>query len=110
LGLFGLTAYVAERRKKEVAIRKVLGAEDGQLVFMLSGNFIKMALVSFLISAPVSFMVLHRFLEKYAYRVSIEWWVLSATFAFVLLITVVIILIQVMKTVGENPVVFLTED
>jgi len=104
LGVFGLAAYVAEGRKKEVAIRKVLGAEKVSLLLLLSNSFTKMILVSSFISIPISVIFMNQFLEKYNYNISIQWWVLPIVFTFILLITLAIVALQVTKIVRTNPV------
>ena len=78
LGLFGLAAFTAEQRTKEVGIRKVMGASVSSLVLLLSKDFSRLVIFSFLISAPLAWWFLNNFLERYPYRISIMWWMLPA--------------------------------
>lgn len=104
LGLFGLAAYVAEQRRKEIGIRKVLGASVRQVWILLSKDFLLLVLISCLIAAPVSFYFLHKWLLNYDYRISIglSVFVLSALLA--LLVTIVTVSFQSIKAAIANPV------
>src|SRR5213596_3611425 len=75
LGLFGLAAYTAERRTKEVGIRKVLGASVTGLAGLLSKDFIKLVFISCLVAFPVAWWAMHNWLQNYQYRIEIDWWV-----------------------------------
>src|SRR5678809_888525 len=72
LGLFGLAAYTAERRKKEVGIRKVLGASTESIVLLLSKDFIKLVVISLLIASPVAWYFMNKWLQDFAYRININ--------------------------------------
>src|SRR6202007_737195 len=76
LGLFGLAAYAAEQRIKEIGIRKVLGASVSAIVNMLSKDFILLVLVSIVIATPLAWWAMHGWLQGFAYRQNIQWWVL----------------------------------
>jgi len=110
LGLFGLAAYVAEQRTKEIGIRKVLGASVSQVWLLLSKDFILLVLISCLIASPISFYFLHGWLQGYYYRITIGpgVFVLSALLAVV--ITVVTISFQAVKAALSNPVDSLRAD
>ena len=88
LGLFGLAAFTAEKRTKEIGIRKVLGSGVGGIVFLLTKEFSKIVLVAILISLPVSYIIVSSWLERFAFKVSLEWWyfpcagILALTIAF----------------------------
>ena len=73
LGLFGLAAFTAEQRTKEIGIRKVLGASAGGVVLLLSKDFTKLVVVAFVVASPLAYLVMHRWLENFAYRVEISW-------------------------------------
>jgi len=104
LGLFGLAAYMAEQRTKEIGIRKVLGASVSQVWFLLSRDFIVLVLVSCIIASPVAFYFLHSWLQKYEYRIAIGPLVfVSAAFASVV-ITVITISFQAIRAALANPV------
>jgi putative ABC transport system permease protein len=77
LGLFGLAAYAAERRKKEIGIRKVLGASVEGIVLLLSKEFVKLVVVSLLIASPLAWYLMKGWLEDFAYSVEIEWWIFA---------------------------------
>ena len=75
LGLFGLSAYSARQRIKEIGIRKVLGASAGSITLLLSNSFIKLVLIAFVIACPVAWFVMNKWLQDFAYRINISWWV-----------------------------------
>ncbi len=103
LGLFGLAAYTAARRKKEVSIRKVLGASTRGIVLLLSKNFIKLVLISLIIASPVAWFFMNKWLEDFAYRISIEWWVFAVAAIIALSIAFLTVSFQAVKTAMANP-------
>jgi len=104
LGLFGLAAYAAEQRTKEIGIRKVLGASVGNIAGMLSKNFLKLVLIASLIAFPVAWWMMHKWLEDFAYRVSISWWIFFVSGAIALLIAIFTVSFQAIKAAMANPV------
>jgi predicted permease len=104
LGLFGLAAYTAERRTKEIGIRKVLGATAASLAGLLSKDFLKLVIISCLIGFPVAWWAMHQWLADFAYRTQINWWVFLMAGIAALLIAVLTISFQAMKTAMANPV------
>ncbi|MBB3057123.1 ABC transporter permease [Mucilaginibacter gotjawali] len=104
LGLFGLAAYAAEQRNREIGIRKVLGANVSTIVTMLSGDFMKLALISILISSPLAWLAMEKWLQSYAYREQIHWWVFAITALGALLIAFITISFQSIKAAMANPV------
>jgi ABC-type antimicrobial peptide transport system permease subunit len=104
LGLFGLAAYVAEQRRKEIGIRKVLGASVRQVWILLSKDFLLLVLISCLIAAPVSFYFLHKWLLNYDYRISIGFSVFVLSALLALLVTIVTVSFQSIKAAIANPV------
>lgn len=104
LGLFGLAAYTAERRTKEIGVRKVLGASVPNLVALLSANFTKLVLLAFLIAAPVSWFLMREFLQEYAYHVPLSPLVFVLTGVLALLIAWLTISYQSIKAALANPV------
>jgi len=104
LGLFGLAAYVAEQRTKEIGIRKVLGASVQQVWLLLSKDFIVLVLISCLIAAPISFYFLHYWLMNYDYRINIGAGVFVLGGLIALLITIITISFQAIKAAIANPV------
>jgi putative ABC transport system permease protein len=104
LGLFGLAAYAAEQRTKEIGIRKVLGANVTVIVSMLSKDFIKLVVIAILIASPLAWYLMHLWLQDFAYRVSIQWWVLAGAACTALFIAFVTISFQSIKAALANPV------
>jgi hypothetical protein len=104
LGLFGLAAYIAEQRTKEIGIRKVLGASVSQVWFLLSKEFIVLVLISAVIASPIAFYFLSGWLQKYSYRISIGASVFFWAAFTALAITLVTISFQSIKAALANPV------
>jgi putative ABC transport system permease protein len=104
LGLFGLASYSAERRIKEVGIRKVLGASVNNIVSMLSKDFLKYVLIAALIALPIAWFSVHKWLEDYAYRVEISWWIFLASLLVAIAIAFITISFQAIKAAVANPV------
>jgi putative ABC transport system permease protein len=104
LGLFGLITYAAEQRVKEIGIRKVLGASVPDLTGMLSASFLKLVVFASLIAFPVSWWAMNKWLQDFAYRVSIEWWIFLVTGLTALAIAFSTVYFQAMKAALANPV------
>ncbi|MBS1660534.1 MAG: ABC transporter permease [Bacteroidetes bacterium] len=104
LGLFGLVSYSAERRIKEIGIRKVMGASVNHIVLLLSSHFLRLVLIANLIAWPLAFWAIHRWLEDYAYRVSMSWWVFALAGLSALLIALVTVSVLAIKAAIANPV------
>jgi putative ABC transport system permease protein len=104
LGLFGLATYTAEQRRKEIGIRKVLGASIGGIIQLLSKEFLKLVLISFVIAIPVSWWAMNEWLQDFAYRINIGWWVFAGAGTFALLITLVTVSFQAIRAALANPV------
>ncbi|MFT3935015.1 MAG: ABC transporter permease [Chitinophagaceae bacterium] len=104
LGLFGLASYSAERRTKEVGIRKVLGASVQNITTMLSKDFLKYVLVATLIAWPLAWFAIYKWLQDYAYRIPISWWVFILAGAVACLIAIATISFQAIKAALANPV------
>jgi putative ABC transport system permease protein len=104
LGLFGLAAFSAGQRTKEIGIRKVLGASVGSLVGLLSRDFAKLLVLSFLIAAPVSWWAMNGWLEDFAYRIAVPWWVFALAGGLSLLVALLTVSYQSIRTALANPV------
>lgn len=104
LGLFGLAAYTAERRTREVGIRKVLGASTQGLAQLLSRDFVLLVILSCLIAFPVSWYAMHNWLLDFAYRIEIQWWVFIAAGASAIAIALLTVSYQAIKAASLNPV------
>jgi putative ABC transport system permease protein len=104
LGLFGLAAYAAEQRTKEIGIRKVLGANVTAIVSMLSKDFVKLVVISIAIFSPLAWYVMHLWLQDFAYRINIQWWIIAAAGLTAIVIAVVTVSFQSIKAALANPV------
>ena len=104
LGLFGLAAYTAERRIKEIGIRKVLGASIAGVAGLLTVDFLKLVLVSVLLAFPLAWYAMHQWLQNYNIRVNIQWWVFAAAGIMAVLIAVITISFQAIRAAVANPV------
>lgn len=104
LGLFGLASYSAERRIKEVGIRKVLGASLQHIVLILSKDFLKYVLIAALIAWPLAWWAVHHWLQDYAYRIPISWWIFLSAGLVAMLIAMITISFQAIKAAIANPV------
>ncbi|HNV28427.1 MAG TPA: ABC transporter permease [Cyclobacteriaceae bacterium] len=103
LGLFGLAAFTAEQRTKEVGIRKVMGASVSSLVLLISKDFSRLVIFGFLVSGPIAWWFLNNFLERYTYRISIMWWILPLAGATALVLALIIVSTQALKAATANP-------
>ncbi len=104
LGLFGLSHLATHQRTKEIGIRKVLGASVTQIVTLLSKNFIQLVLIAFTIAAPASWLVMNKWLQDFAYRINMEWWIFLAAGLSALFIALFTISFQAIKAAVANPV------
>jgi len=104
LGLFGLATFIAEQRTKEIGIRKVLGASVQGIVQMLSKDFMKLVAISFVIAAPLAWYFMNKWLQDFAYRISISWWVFVAAGLAALLIALLTVSFQAVRAAISNPV------
>jgi len=104
LGLFGLSAFMANQRIKEIGIRKVLGASVADITTMLSKDFIRLVAIAVLVASPVAWFVMDRWLQDFAHRVSISWWVFAVAGMTALLIAVITVSFQAVKAAIANPV------
>jgi len=104
LGLFGLASYSAEKRIKEIGIRKVLGATVQNITLLLSKNFLGLVLLANLIAWPIAWFVMHRWLEDFAYRITIQWWIFALAGIVSILIAFFTVSFQSIKAAITNPV------
>ena len=104
LGLFGLAAYMAESRIKEIGIRKVLGASVTDITGLLSKEFLRLVTISFVIASPIAWLVMHSWLATYTYRVAIGWWVFALTGFLSLFIALATVSFQAIKAALANPI------
>ncbi len=104
LGLFGLATFTTNQRTREIGIRKVLGADVKGIVSMLSGQFLKLVGIAFIIAAPLMWLVMNRWLEDFAYRITIGWLVFLVAAGLVITLTIITVSFQAIKAALANPV------
>jgi putative ABC transport system permease protein len=104
LGLFGLATYAAEQRRKEIAIRKVIGASGAKIINMLSIDFVRLVGIAIIIASPVAWFVMNRWLQDFAYRIDIGWWVFVVAGVLAVLVALVTVSFQAVRAVMANPV------
>ena len=104
LGLFGLVSFSTERRKKEIGIRKINGARISEIVFILVKEFILRVIIAFIIAVPISWYVMHRWLQTFAYRTGLHWSVFALAGIIALGITMVAVIWQALRAANMNPV------
>ncbi|WP_212004082.1 ABC transporter permease [Chitinophaga sp. HK235] len=107
LGLFGLVTYAVEQRTREISIRKVLGASVTGIVALLSKDFLKLVVVAIVVASPLAWFIMDRWLQDFAYRIHIGWWVFVITAVLAVLITILTICLQAIKAARANPAVTL---
>jgi putative ABC transport system permease protein len=104
LGLFGLAAFSAEQRAREIGVRKVMGATVASVTGLLSGEFVKLVLLSNLLAWPVAYFAMTRWLHNYAYRIEINLWTFAAAGGLALIIALATVSTQAIKAALANPV------
>jgi putative ABC transport system permease protein len=104
LGLFGLTAFSAEQRKKEIGVRKVLGASVQSIVGLLSKDFLKLVFISILIATPIAWWAMNKWLEGFAYRVTLSWWMFALAGLAAIITALFTVSFQAVKAAVANPV------
>jgi putative ABC transport system permease protein len=104
MGLFGLAAYTAEQRTKEIGIRKVLGASVAGIVSMFSKDFLRLVLLAVVIAAPVAWYLMRVWLNDFAYRIPMAWWMFAVAGLLAVLIAFVTTSYHAMKAAVANPV------
>jgi ABC-type antimicrobial peptide transport system permease subunit len=104
LGLFGLAAYMAESRTKEIGIRKVLGASVMNISLLLSSGFVRLVMVAILVATPIAWYVTHRWLQNYNYRVNVQWWWFAAAGLTAIGIALLAVSTQSIRAAMTNPV------
>jgi putative ABC transport system permease protein len=104
LGLFGLATYMAEARVKEIGVRKVLGASVTNITALLSKDFVKLIIISIIIASPIALFAMNKWLESYAYRINISWFVFIASGLLAIAIALLTVCFQAIKAAMANPV------
>jgi len=104
LGLLGLVIYTTTQRTKEIGVRKVLGASVSQIVSLLSKDFISLVLLAFVIAAPLAWWAMNKWLQDFAYRTTFSWWIFALSGSFMLIIALLTLSIQTIRSAVANPV------
>jgi ABC-type antimicrobial peptide transport system permease subunit len=104
LGLFGLATFTAGQRTKEIGVRKVLGATAGNIVSLLTTNFLKPVVFAVFIAIPISRYVMNLWLQNFAYKIKIDWWMFAVAGTIAILIALVTVSFQAIKSSAINPV------
>ncbi|HZJ21227.1 MAG TPA: FtsX-like permease family protein, partial [Pricia sp.] len=110
LGLFGLVTFTAERRFKEIGIRKVLGSSVTQIVAMLSTDFLKLVGLSFLVAFPLGYYLMYKWLQGFAYRIEMQWWLFALAGSITMCISFATIGWKSYRAATMNPVKALRDE
>ncbi len=103
IGLFGLSVLAAEKRTKEIGIRKVLGASVQGVVTILSADFLKLVFISLLVAIPLAWIAAHNWLENYPYRIALSWWMFAGAGILVVMVALLTVSFQAIKAAIANP-------
>ena len=104
LGLLGLASFMAEQRTKEIGVRKTFGATVGQMITILSRDFTKWVLIAHLIAIPLGWYIMNAWLRNFTKKVELSWWVFAVAGLFALIIALITVSMQAVKTARTNPV------
>ncbi len=110
LGLFALAAFTAERRRKEIGIRKVLGSSEWNIIWLLSGDFTRIVLTAIVIALPISYLLTRNWLDNFAFSIDLEWWYFAIAGFIALLIAWLTVGVQAVKAARANPVKSLKDE
>ena len=103
IGLFGLSVLSAEKRTKEIGIRKVLGASVNRVVTILSKDFLKLVFVSLMIAIPAAWLAANKWLQNYPYKIKLDWWLFASAGILVVLIALITVSFQAIRAAVANP-------
>jgi putative ABC transport system permease protein len=104
LGLFSIAVYGIRKRTKEIGIRKVNGAKTGEVIILLNQTFVKWVIVSFVIAAPIAWFAMNKWLESFAYKTVISWWIFVGAGLFIFAIALITVSLQSFKAARRNPI------
>ena len=105
VGVFGLVVFDSQYRRKEIGVRKVMGSSVSQILIMFNKTYVRILLICFVLAAPLTWYAIHAWLENFAYRTPIYWWVFILAFLLVSAVTIVTVTFQNWRAASENPVV-----
>ena len=109
-GLFGLVMFTAQRKTKEIGIRKIIGASVADIVTLLCKDFVVLICIAILVASPVAWFVMNQWLEEFAYRLPIRWWIFAVAGATAIAIALLTVSVQAMKAAVANPAKSLRTD
>ncbi|HZK63513.1 MAG TPA: FtsX-like permease family protein, partial [Puia sp.] len=104
LGLFGLSAFMAEQRSKEIGVRKVLGASVRSITALMSKDFVKLVIIAIVIASPIAWWAMSKWLQDFAYRIPIDWWIFAVAGGTAIIIALFTVSFQSVKAAMSNPV------
>jgi putative ABC transport system permease protein len=104
IGLFGLAIFIANRKTKEIGIRKINGANTAEILAMLNKNFVKWVVIAYIIACPLAWFVIHKWLENFAYKTDLSWWVFALAGLLTLVVALITVSWQSWKAARRNPV------
>ncbi len=104
LGLFGLASFTVSKRKKEIGVRKVLGASSMRIVILLTNNFVKTVFISVIISVPITYLLVKRWLENFAFHIELNWWLFLIPILLVFVLVILSVSIKTIYSAMANPV------
>jgi putative ABC transport system permease protein len=104
LGLIGLSSFMAERRTKEIGIRKINGAKSNEIFSLLSKEYIILVIISIIIACPIAWYAMHKWLQSFAYRISISWWVFVLAGVIAIIVALLTVGYQSYRAASKNPV------
>lgn len=104
VGVFGLVVFDSQYRRKEIGVRKVLGSTTSQILIMFNKTYIRILAVCFVLAAPAAYYAVNKWLENFAYKTPVYWWVFALSFALIFFITILTVTFQNWRTANENPV------
>ena len=104
MGLLGLSLLTTQRRTKEVGLRKINGAKTGEMMVMLNWDFIKWIIISFVLAVPIAFFAMNKWLESFAYKITLSWWIFITAGCSAIIIAIITVSLQSWKASSRNPV------
>lgn len=110
IGVFGMVMFDTQYRRKEIAVRKVHGSTIGQILMMFARSYIRIVLICFVVSVPIGYYIMYRWVQNFEYQCSIEWWIFAVSLVVVLFITISTITFQCLKAAMTNPVKYLKSE